>query len=287
MLASKPIIIGFEASMALTFNGKKRDCEKIETIHGSHEKWSIQELIEENIRWGYTSLRDRMWKLGYDISRSIVVNILKRNGIEPAPKRKGQLSWKEFLESNWECLVAGDFFTVDIIEGVSTVRYYVLFFIEVSTRRVCIAGITKNPTSEYLTQLARNMTDPFDGFFLGKTRIILDNDKLFTPEFKGTITSFGLKFIKIPRKSPNLNAYAERFVRSVRQDCLNNLVLFNYHGLRHALKQYSVYYNRERNHQGIDSKIIRPYTDEGAFNSPIEMKSRLGGMLKYYYRTAV
>ena len=135
--------------------------------------------------------------------------------------------------------------------------------------------------------MSRNMTDPFDGFFLNKDFIILDNDILFSKQFKQMIRDFGLKFVKIPRKSPNLNAYAERFIRSIPEECLNHLLLPNEKSLRHALREYEKYYNHERTHQGLDGEKIKPYVrDKGTKSSKIIRISRLGNILNHYYKSA-
>lgn len=247
----------------------------------------VVRMARENSRWGYTTIRDRIWDLGFNVSRTTVANILNRYGIEPSPVRKYELSWKDFIKTHKEVLVAGDFFTVDILKKFNLMRFYVLFFIHVSTREVKIAGITEYPTNNFMVQMSRNMTDPFDGFFLNKSLIILDNDILFTKQFKQMIRDFGMKFVKIPRKSPNLNAYAERFIRSIREECLNHLLLPNEKSLRHALREYEKYYNHERTHQGINGEKIKPYVkDKGTQSSKIIRVGRLGNMLNHYYKSA-
>jgi putative transposase len=143
-----------------------------------------------------------------------VANILKRHGIQPAPERK--TIWKEFLDRHWDQLVAADFFTVEVWTCSGLTRFVVLFFIELSTRRVEIGGIASSPNGLWMSQIARNLTDAIDGFFTGKRYLIHDRDPLYTTDFLTILAGFGIQSIKLPPRSPNLNAYAERFVRTIK-----------------------------------------------------------------------
>ena len=137
-----------------------------------------------------------------------------------------------------------------------------------------------------MTQVARNLTDDVDGFLAGKKYLIHDRDPLFTAEFAETLAAAGAKVVRLPARSPNLNAYAERFVRSIKESCLDRMILFGEQSLRRTTREFVAHYHRERNHQGLDNELILPDKSAGKPDAPIECRRRLGGMLKYYHRQA-
>ncbi len=246
----------------------------------------VVRLAQENSTWGYTRIRGVLANLGHQVGRSTIARTLKAHGLEPAPERRRKTSWQQFLQAHWEVLAAADFFTVEVWTGRGLVRLVVLFVIELSTRRVEIAGICTQPDGAWLTQVARNLTDVEDGFLVGKKFLIHDRDPLFTMEFRETLAAAGVEIVRLPARSPNLNAYAERFVRTIKESCLERMILFGERSLRRAIQEFIAHYHRERNHQGLDNRLIFPGpadTDPGA---PIECRQRLGGMLNYYYRQA-
>jgi len=175
----------------------------------------IVRMARENREWGYRRIQGALANLGYDYARSTVANILKKNAIEPAPERSRRTTWKEFLRQHWEQIVATDFFTIEVWTPKGLQRFVVLFFLELSTRRVELAGIAANPNGLWMTQIARNLTDGVDGFFTGKRYLIHDRDPLYTNEFLDMLGDVGVQSVKLPRRSPNLTAYAERFVRTI------------------------------------------------------------------------
>ncbi len=156
---------------------------------------------------------------------------------------------------------------------------------DLSTRHVTIAGIAPNPDGPWMSQIARNLTDCVDGFLLHKDRLIHDRDPLFTEDFRQILATAGVKTKRLPTRSPNLNAYAERFVRSIRTECLDRMIFFSERQLRYVINQYVTHYNQERNHQGIGNRLIDP---DGSIQAMGEMQRhrRLGGILTYYYRKA-
>src|ERR1700751_162021 len=164
--------------------------------------------------------------LGHKIARSTVADILHRHGIEPAPERSRKTTWKEFLTQHWELIVAADFFTVEVWTAKGLKRYLILFFIDLSSRRVEIAGIAASANGLWMSQIGRNVTDAVDGILKGKRYLIHDRDPLFTTEFQNILASVGVSAVKLPPQSPNLNAYAERFVRSIKESCLDRLICF-------------------------------------------------------------
>ncbi len=194
--------------------------------------------------------------------------------------------WKTFLKAHWGAIAATDFFSVEVITRTGLVRYFVLFIIDLQTRRVEIAGITHRLDGEWMKQIARNLTDADNGF-LNRTRYLIhDRDPLFTEAFRELLKSCGVKTVKLPARSPNLNAYAERFVRSIKFECLAQIIPLGERHLRKAVKEYTEHYHFERNHQGLNNELIEKPSDEPSMDGAVECQERLGGVLKYYYRRA-
>jgi hypothetical protein len=162
----------------------------------------------------------------------------------------------------------------------------VLFLIDLSTRRVQVAGISAVANGLWMNQIARNLTDSVDGLLTGKRYLIHDRDPLFTHEFLCTLKDAGVESLKLPPRSPNLNAHAERFVRSIKESCLERLILFGESSLRTAVQNFIAHYHNERNHQGLSNRLIQPERDHLRNTGTIQRRQRLGGMLNYYYRTA-
>ncbi len=147
----------------------------------------VLRFANENLTWGYTRIRDALSGIGVTIGRTTVADILREAGIDPAPRRRSGMDWKTFLKAHWDTLYGCDFFTVEVLGLFGPVRYMVLFVIEVKTRRVEIAGIHVNPDGQWMKQVARNLTDCFDGFLHDATHLIHDRDPLFTCEFRSLL----------------------------------------------------------------------------------------------------
>ncbi len=243
-------------------------------------------MAQENPGWGYATIRGALFNLGHTASRGTIRNILKEHGIVPAPERRQRIPWSTFLKSHWGSIAAADFFTVEVWSCIGLTRYHVFFCMELSSRRVHIAGISECPYGAWMKQIGRNLTDPFDGFLDGIRYIILDRDPLYTDEFRGLLKQTGVKVIRLPARSPNLNAYAERFVRTIKENCLNRMIFFGEKSLRRAINEFVEYYHHERNHQGLSNHQIDPLADVGALNGHVACRERLGGVLRYYYRDA-
>ena len=236
----------------------------------------------ENLTWGYTHIKGAMENLGHTIGRSTIKRILKRNGIPPAPKRGRESHWHEFITSHMHDTVATDFFTVEVVTPRALVTLYVLFFVHHATRRVLIAGITTNPDAAWMMQIARNVTMDGMGFLSGMKYLIHDNDGKFCPAFDKIIEDSGIELVPLPPRSPNLNAFAERFVLSVKSECLWKLLVFDEQALWQTVMEYAAHYHCERNHQGLRNTI--PFPEEARATGEIECRERLGGVLKYYCR---
>lgn len=246
----------------------------------------VVRIATENPTFGYTRIRDALSNLGHEVGRNTVKRILAMHGLEPAPERSRHTPWKMFLKAHWEAIAAADFFTVEVLTLTGLARYHVFFVMALQTRRVDIAGITCRPCDEWMRQLARNLTDVVDGFLRGTRYLILDRDPLYSREFRRLLQASGVEVVRLPAKSPNLNAYAERFVLSVKSQCLNRLVLLGERHLRTAVAEYVRHYHGERHHQGLDHALIMPDDTVGRTVGPVACRERLGGMLRYYYRDA-
>jgi transposase InsO family protein len=258
--------------------GRPRTQEQLERL--------VIRMAEENRAWGYRRIQGAISNLGHDLARSTIADILRRHGIEPAPDRSRKTTWKEFLTQHWEFIVAADFFTVEVWTATGLKRFLVLFFLDLSTRKVEIAGVASTANGLWMSQIGRNVTDAVDGILNGKRYLIHDRDPLFTTEFQGILASVGVSAVKLPPQSPNLNAYAERFVRSIKESCLDRLILFGEESLRSAVRDFVAHYHRERNHQGLQNRLIHPQSSDFEVSGSIKRRKRIGGMLNYYYRAA-
>jgi transposase InsO family protein len=246
----------------------------------------ILRMARENLSWGYTRILGALKNLGHRISRSTVRNVMLEHGLDPSPGRARGMSWAEFLAAHWEQIAAADFFTVEVMTLRGLVRYSILFVIRLSTRRVEIAGIAPDPGGEWMKQVARNLTDAATGFVLGMKYFIHDRDPVFTKEFRNILKSAGVQPKKLPAQSPNLNAFAERFVLSIKSECLSRMIFFSEAALRRAVTEYVAHYHEERNHQGLGNELIDPAVDSPTARGPVECRRRLGGLLKFYRRRA-
>lgn len=248
----------------------------------------VVRIAKENPGFGYTRIRDALSNLKIDVARSTVASILRECGLEPAPERSRRQSWGQFLAAHWESLAAADFFSVEVLTMVGLVRYQVLFVMRLDTRRVEIAGIVRDTeiSGTWMLQIGRNLTDAMGGFLNGVTHLILDRDPMFTSAFRQLLAGSGVHVVRLPPRSPNMNAYAERWVGAVRRECLDRLILFGEGHLRRVLTGYVAHHHRERHHQGLGSRLLDP--DETANRSvgAISCRQRLGGLLRYYYRAA-
>ena len=239
-----------------------------------------------NPTWGYTRMCGALMSLGHEVGRNTVKRILKDNGIVPAPERCRQTSWSTFLRAHWGGMAAADFFTVEVLTLVGLVRYYVFFVIKLKTRTVEIAGITAAPCEAWMKQVGRNLTDAFDGFLLDAHYLILDRDPLYTKAFRHMLSGSGVEVLRLPARSPNLNAFAERFVLSIKSECLGRMVPLGEWHLRHAIREYMEHYHVERHHQGLGNELLTPRQDDAIGTGPVQRRERLGGLLNYYYREA-
>jgi putative transposase len=210
----------------------------------------ILRLAAENPSWGYKRIQGELVTLGMPLSASSVWNVLHRHGIEPAPRR-ASVSWQEFLRHQAAAILECDFFTV---ETLWLRRFYVLFFIELSRRRVYLAGITANPDGTWVVQQARNLIMTLAEQGQSHRILIRDRDSKFTAAFDEVFRSEGLKLIKTPIAAPRAKAHAERWVGSVRRECLDRILIVSRKQLETVLREYVAYYNTHRPHRSLEQQ---------------------------------
>jgi transposase InsO family protein len=240
----------------------------------------IVQMARENSSWGYSRIRGALLELGVRVGRSTIQRVLRDEGIDPAPGRK--TTWSTFIASHAGAMAAMDFFTVEVLTLAGLVRKHVLFVLDVGTRRVQIAGITEEPNARWVELRARELSS---GFLRGMRYLIHDRSPVFTERFRQILGGAGIEAIKLPAMSPNLNAFAERWVRSVRSECLDRVVILGEAHLQHLLSEYMIHYNHERSHQGLGNRVPAklPANDEPSTGA-IVRRQRLGGLLSYYHR---
>ena len=267
----------YDGSHCRTYPGRPKISQNI--VH------LVIKFKKENPRWGYQKITDQIEYLGHKISRSSVKNILIENGYDPEPDLTIKSTWHEFIRSHWDVLAACDFFTIELLVGRKLIRCTVFFVMELASRKVFFAPIKPQPDGEYMLQTAKILTDYEDGFLKNKRFLIHDRDPLYTTDgFHDILRASGIEPVKLPPRSPDLNPYAERFVKSVKFECLNHLILSSVKQLEYVLNQYRDYYHHERIHQSL-GRIIEPkhQIDD---TSEIVCVERLGGLLKSYHRLA-
>jgi len=240
----------------------------------------VLRLAKENPRWGYRRIQGELKKLDVSISATAICSLLRRHGFPPAPRREGP-SWKEFLAQQAAGIVACDFFCV---ETVWLKTLYVLFFIEVSTRRVHLAGVTAHPGSAWVTQQARNQA--VEGRLARTQLLIRDRDAKYSGPFDEVFRCEGLHIIRTPIRSPKANAFAERFVRTVRRECLDHILVFGERHLERILREYVRHYNKERPHRGLSLETPEPQLASNHADGEVVRVTRLAGLINEYHRIA-
>ena len=240
-------------------------------------------MAKDNPRWGYDTISHVMKMLHVNVSASSVKNILNKAGIYTAPDRDKTQTWHEFLKT--QGVYQTDFFTQHAMvwneaKGIhEIICYYVLFFINVATRKVTLAGITEHPVKEWMNNIARGLSwDMPDMKYL-----IMDRDSKFTGLFRDILKSEGIESVRLPPFSPNLNAFAERWVRTVKESCLDHILVRSEKHLRYVMKEFILHYNHERPHQSLEGQPPEPYKRYKNKSGKIEKVSRLNGLLNAYY----
>jgi transposase InsO family protein len=256
--------------------GRPPICPELEAL--------LLRLAKANPAWGYGKLEGELGTLGYEIGRSTIRDVLKRKRVPPVPDRSKQGSrWRTFLGHYKDEIVACDFFTV---ETAWLKTLYILFFIELGSRRVHLAGCTPNPTSAWVTQQARQLSWKIQDGRVPASFLIHDRDTKFPAAFDTVFTSENIVIIRTPIQAPDANAFGERWIRSAREECLDKLLVLGERHLQRVLTTYVDYYNHSRPHQGLDQQCPVPLQRSMTRDGPIERRDILGGVVHAYYRRA-
>jgi putative transposase len=250
----------------------------------------VVRLARENPGWGYRRIQGELVGLGIELAASTVWTILRKAGIEPAPRRL-ETSWTEFLRQQAASILECDFLTVDTL---FLKRFYVLFFIELATRRVHLAGMTANPDGAWVTQQARNLLMHLDDEAVGVRFVVRDRDSKFTRDFDEVFRSAGIRVIKAPVRAPKARAHAERWVGSLRRECLDRLLIFGCRHLGRVVAAYTLHYNEHRPHRSLGQRppfAQPPATSERVQGEVLRLdrlrrRDRLGGLLHEYQLAA-
>src|SRR3984893_9886318 len=268
----------FDGSRARRTPGRPRIDREVEEL--------IVRIAKENRSWGYDRIVGALANLGHEVSDQTVGNVLQRHGLPPAPERKHTTTWAEFIRAHLALLAGTDFFTAEVLTLRGLVTYYVLFFIHLESRQVDIAGLTVHPDEAWMKQIARNATMEDCGALRDRRYLLHDRDTKFTRSFRTILMSGRVEALVLPARSPNLNAYAERWVRSVKEECLAKVILFGERSLRRALSNYVDHFHAERNHQGKGNVLLFPRANDRQREGPVRCRDRLGGLLRFYHRQA-
>lgn len=251
----------------------------------------VKELVLKLARetgWDYTRILGELKKLGVTVSRSTVVNILKDAGRDPSPERtKG--TWADFVRRHQATLWSSDFAGVKSFTTSGMVDLFILFFVDIETRKVFVAGVTANPNAEWVTQQARNFTMAAAEMNLGMTHLIIDHDAKYVAGFDAVLEADGVEVKRVGPRAPNMNTHAERFVQTLHYELLDYFVIMGEKHLTYLLSEFSAHYHRDRPHQGIGNVLIERGTGPPAtllFPAKVECRERLGGLLKSYARVA-
>src|ERR1700691_1911442 len=232
------ILAWYRKLLARKFDGTKQRAARGRRRVGQELEDLVVKLARSNAGWGYDRIVGALANLGHSVSDQTVGNILRRRGVPPAAERGKSTTWKDFIRSHMSVLAGTDFFTAEVLTWRGLVTYYVLFFIHLDTRRVSIAGITEHPDSAWMDQMGRQVTWEGCGILQDRRYLLHDRDAKFSESFRDTVKAGGVKPLKLPARSPNLNSFAERWVRSVKEACLSKLVLFGEGSLRRAVGEY-------------------------------------------------
>jgi putative transposase len=243
----------------------------------------VVRMAEENPTWGYTRIRGALKNVGHRVGRSTIARILKAQGIPPVPERP--TSWQTFLRAHWGEIAGADFFTTEVWTWRGLVTYYTVFVIDLASRRVQVVGSTPSPNDLFMRQVSRTLTAADEGILVGHRVLICDRDAKWSAPVRERLDEAWIRMVETPFQVPNANAYAERFVRSIKQECLNRVVPLGERHLRRTIAEFVEHYHRERNHQGLGNELIDA-VQPSRHAAGICRRQRLGGLLNYYCRAA-
>jgi len=242
----------------------------------------VLKLAKNNPDWGYDRIAGVMKYLKYDVSATTVRHILDDNGIVPDPERRLRGDWDQFIETQQYSTASTDYAQVERLTPFGLVRESLLFFMDIGSREVRLGGIVHAPDSNWTTQIARNMCDMWDGFLLGKKYLIHDRDSLFNKRFDSVFESIGITIKKLPPFTPQMNARMENFIRAIKTECLDKMIITSETQLRLVVKEYLEYWNHYRPHSGLGGAMVKPYPQDD--DGEVVETSFLGGLLHGYRR---
>jgi transposase InsO family protein len=242
----------------------------------------VVRMAEENPTWGYTRIQGALKNLGHRVGRSTIARILKAQGLPPVPQRP--TSWLTFLKAHWRAIAGADFFTTEVWTWQGLVTYYTVFVIDLASCRVQILGSTRHSEALFMQQIGRTLTMA-DGVLGPRRVLICDRDQKWCADVRRQLRESGIRVIQTPVRAPNANAYAERFVRSIKEECLDRMIPLGERHFRRAVTEFVAHYHGERNHQGLKNALIMgpPMTRT---SGRVRRRSRLGGLLNFYERAA-
>jgi hypothetical protein len=248
-----------------------------------HALAAIRQLVvrmaEDNPTWGYTRIQGALKNLGHHAGRSTIARILKAHGLPPVPQRP--TSWQTFLRAHWGAIAAADFFTSEVWTARGLVTFYTVFTIDLATRRVQVLGTTSHPDDAFMHQVVRTLTMAD----ANRHRVLIcDRDAKWSAVVRDRLDEAGTRVVQTPYQTPNANAFAQRFVRSIKEECLDWLIPLGERHFRRAVTEYVAHYHLERNHQGLENVLIDGTPASG--NGRVCRQPRLGGLLNYYRRAA-
>ena len=264
---------------------RKKDSEKIKKRGRPKTLEEIRtlavRLAKENT-WGYVRILGELKKLGVNrLSKSSIKNILKENNLDPAPQRSKD-SWDSFIKRHFQTLWACDFFTKQVLTPLGPRMFFVLFFINIKTRKVYVGGTTRYPHQEWVIKQTKNILPLLGSNKSGKKLLIRDRDTKFSREFDELFKETGFAVQKTAFMSPNMNAYAESWVGTIKRECLNHFIVFGERHLRYLISEYVTHYNTTRPHSSMDNKPLEPRLVKNT--GEIKCRSKLGGIIRHYYR---
>jgi transposase InsO family protein len=243
----------------------------------------VVRMAAENPTWGYTRIQGALTNVGHRVGRSTIRRIVKAAGLPPVPQRP--TSWQTFLRAHWGAIAGADFFTTEVWTWRGLVTYYTVFVIDLASRRVQTLGSTPHPEALFMQQIVRTLTMAPDGVVDLPNILVCDRDRKWSGDVRRRLRDAGIRVVLIPERAPNANAYAERFVRSIKEECLYRLIPIGERHFRRAVAEYVEHYHGERNHQGLDNRLISgPPVIK--MTSRVRRRPRLGGLLNFYERAA-
>ena len=231
----------------------------------------------------YTRVQGALKNVGHRVGRSTIRRILKAAGLPPVPQRP--TSWRAFLNAHWGRIAGADFFTTEVWTWQGLVTYYTVFVIDLASRRVQIVGSTPHPHELFMRQVCRTLTAADEGLLEGNCVLICDRDTKWSALVWAQLGEAGIRVVQTPYRAPNANAYAERFVRSIREECLDRMIPIGERHFQRAVREFVEHYHRERNHQGLNNALIAGASAIGTVGR-VRRHPRLGGLLNYYDRAA-